>query len=54
MAIERTFIMIKPDAVQDGYSGAILKRIEEEENIPFRKSNSFSRKRMVCNGNHSD
>lgn len=27
---ERTFIMIKPDAVSDGHSGAILKRIEEE------------------------
>jgi nucleoside-diphosphate kinase len=27
---EITFIMIKPDAVQDGHSGAIMKRIEEE------------------------
>ncbi|MDH4262657.1 MAG: nucleoside-diphosphate kinase [Spirochaetia bacterium] len=27
---EITFIMVKPDAVSDGHSGAILKRIEEE------------------------
>jgi nucleoside-diphosphate kinase len=30
MSIERTFIMIKPDGVQDGHSGAILQRIEKE------------------------
>ena len=29
MATNRTFTMIKPDAVADGYSGAILKMIEE-------------------------
>jgi nucleoside-diphosphate kinase len=29
MATNRTFTMIKPDAVQDGNSGAILKMIEE-------------------------
>ncbi len=29
MITNRTFTMIKPDAVADGYSGAILKMIEE-------------------------
>ena len=29
MVTNRTFTMIKPDAVTDGYSGAILKMIEE-------------------------
>lgn len=29
MATNRTFTMVKPDAVADGYSGAILKMIEE-------------------------
>ena len=29
MATNRTFTMLKPDAVADGYSGAILKMIEE-------------------------
>lgn len=29
MVTNRTFTMIKPDAVADGYSGAILKMIEE-------------------------
>jgi nucleoside-diphosphate kinase len=29
MATNRTFTMIKPDAVADGYSGAILRMIEE-------------------------
>ena len=29
MTTNRTFTMIKPDAVADGYSGAILKMIEE-------------------------
>ncbi len=29
MANNRTFTMIKPDAVTDGYSGAIIKMIEE-------------------------
>jgi nucleoside-diphosphate kinase len=29
MATNRTFTMIKPDAVADGHSGAILKMIEE-------------------------
>ena len=27
---EMTFIMVKPDAVADGHTGAIIKRIEEE------------------------
>jgi len=30
MAIEQTFAMIKPDAVEDGYTGAIISRIEQE------------------------
>ncbi len=30
MGKEYTFIMIKPDAVEDGHTGAILERIEKE------------------------
>ncbi len=30
MAIEQTFAMIKPDAVIDGHTGAIISRIEKE------------------------
>lgn len=29
MATNRTFTMIKPDAVKDGHTGAIIKQIEE-------------------------
>jgi len=31
MSIEKTFIMIKPDGVADGFSGDIIKRIEKED-----------------------
>ncbi len=36
MAGNKTFTMIKPDAVQDGNSGAILKMIEEAASALWR------------------